>query len=105
MFGQDYPVNVDVTDPSEYRDAIDAAETLGLDLQRVDAYGYGWEAADDAPVNPGAGGREVEIEKVGQKYFHMKLSGPDGTDVVPVECGKPGHDTDLRPARLTLRFG
>lgn len=102
IFGS-YAASKEVTTPAEYKEAVAAAELLGLELVKVSAYGYGWEAADDQPVHPDAGGSGVEIRKVGRKYFHMALSGPDGTEVVPVKCGRAGSST-LDDAKLILRF-
>lgn len=101
---RNHAVSTDVRGPKEYNEAVEAAETLGLELSRVDAYGYGWETPENDPVSPGACGREVDIRKVGQKYFHMALTGPDGVEVIPVACGRPGYDTDLDRSKLVLRF-
>lgn len=101
MFRDDN-ATVEVTDPDEYREAVEAADVLGLELSRVDGDGYGWEAKDGQPVQPGSSG-EIDIVRVTDGWFHMKLVGPDGTEVVPVKCGRSSSES-LRDAKLILRF-
>lgn len=99
-----WDVTKDVTTPEEYKEAVEAAETLGLELAWVDAYGYGWETPTDAPpVQPNAAGHEVDIVKVGRKYFHMKLANPgEEPETIPVACGSSAKSLD--DAVLKMRF-
>lgn len=94
---QKYDVNREVSSIVEYKEAVEAAETLGLELQKVSAYGYGWESPD-GPVHPDAGGGGVDVVKVGRKYLHMKLDGK----VCRVAFGRAPDSLD--DAKLVLRF-
>lgn len=64
----------DVETPQEYKDAIQHAEALGLELSEVQGYGS-WKTHDGHPVFIRAGGSgRVEVEKAGRKYFHIEIN-------------------------------
>jgi len=62
-----YTVKVEST--KEYKEAIDAAETLGLEVSDVDAARYGWESPDADAVHPKG---RFEIKKVGRTKINKQ---------------------------------
>jgi len=87
--------SVKVESISEFKDALDAAETLGLDVVDVDAARYGWESPDADAIHPKG---NFEIEKVGRKYVHFDF-GSEG-----VARAEFGTDYDGDAAYIRLHF-
>lgn len=87
---------VKVESVAEYKDAIDAAETLGLELADIDASRYGWDSPDADAIHPRG---NFEIKKVGRKYIHFDF-GSEG-----VARAAFGYDSiDEQPAYIRLYF-
>jgi len=86
---------VKVESIAEYKEAIDAAQTLGLELSDVDAGQYGWESPDADAIHPRG---QFEIKKVGHKYVHFDF-GDEG-----IARAAFGRDYDGVPAYLQLKF-
>lgn len=87
--------SVRVESVEEYKEAIDAAETLGLELTDVDAARYGWESPDADAIHPKG---RFEIKKVGRKYVHFDF-GDEG-----IARAAFGTDYDGDSAYLKLKF-
>jgi len=72
-------VSKKVTTPSEYREAVNAAETLGLELKTIRIYGYGWQTEDGRSINasaiPPMKGETLNNFKAHRKYFETKIDG------------------------------
>lgn len=90
-----YTHTVKVESVAEYKDAMDAADTLGLELADVDASRYGWDSPDADAIHPK---HNFEIAKVGRKYVHFDF-GDEGTARAAF-----GTDYDGEPTYLRLRF-
>jgi len=90
-----YKHTVKVTSTNEYREAIEAADTLGLELADVDAARYGWESPDADAIHPKG---KFEIKKVGHKYVHFDF-GDEG-----VARGAFSEDYNGDSAYLRLKF-
>lgn len=88
-----HSVTVESTD--EYKDAIDAADTLGLEVVDVDAARYGWVSPDAEAIHPRD---QFDIQKVGRKYVHFDF-GDEG-----VARAEFGTDYDGTEAYLQLHF-
>jgi len=74
---------VEVTDPQEYRDAIDAADTLGLELSEGEIRGA-WEGRDGAePVRGTAWSIDTKTEDARQ-WFYLNGNGYDTFAARPV---------------------
>lgn len=58
-----------VESPAEYKEMVQAADVLGLEVTEALMYGQ-WKTDDGYPVSPG----QVEIEKVGRKYFYIEVT-------------------------------
>lgn len=63
-------VSTFVSTPAEYKDALAAAETLGLELSKVHANG-----TFELPSGEACWPRSGPIRKVGYKYFTIKMDG------------------------------
>jgi hypothetical protein len=90
-----YTHTVKVKSTKEYREAMDAADTLGLKLADVDAARYGWDSPDADAIHPKG---DFGIEKVGRKYIHFDF-GDEGTARAAF-----GTDFDGEQTYLRLRF-
>jgi len=90
-----YAHSVKVESCQEYKEAIEAAETLGLELADVDASRYGWDSPDADAIHPRG---RFDIEKVGRKYVHFDF-GKEG-----VARAAFGTDIDGDSAYLRLNF-
>jgi hypothetical protein len=90
-----YAHTVKVESTREYREAMEAAETLGLELADVDAARYGWDSPDADAIHPKG---QFEVAKVGRKYVHFDF-GDEGTARAAF-----GTDYDGESAYLRLRF-
>jgi len=65
---------------SEYKEVVSHAEALGFEA--IEHYAYGkWEDNKGIPVFL----NNIEVEKVGRKYFHIPMSCPNGIELVPAE--------------------
>jgi len=71
---------VEVSDPKEAKDALDAADTLGLELSSANVRGW-WKYEDDVTIAKHA---DCQIDKLGRKWFYLEVSGE------VVKC-KPRH--------------
>lgn len=87
-----------VSTPQEYRDTCKHAEALGF--QPALHYAKGdWEASDGDAVFLD----EVDLQKVGNKYFHITLTTDEGEEVVScLPCS--GGRTVTGPGRLNVTF-
>jgi hypothetical protein len=65
---------VEVTDPSEYRDAIEAADTLGLELHEVEVRGA-WESRNGAGPTRGSTWSIYKKTEDAQKWFYIGGNG------------------------------
>lgn len=52
----------------EYKEAVEAAETLGLEVEAVGASSFGWDTASGCAFHPTY---DPEVLKVGRKYVHF----------------------------------
>jgi len=78
-----------------YKEAIEAASKLGLEVADVGASRHGWETPDADSLHPRG---EFEIAKVGRKYIHFDFRNAG-------KCrGEFGRDYDGDKAYLELRF-
>lgn len=84
-------VTIKAESASEFREKQKHAEALGLSLKDA-RFGGNWESDDGEPVF--LNGSRNEIEKVGHKYFHIPLSTPNGTEIVPCEPARGGSIND-----------
>lgn len=64
---------VDVQSPQEAKDALDAAETLGLELRHAEVHGS-WEYTEDVVINSHA---ECEISNIGTKWYYLIVDGEE----------------------------
>lgn len=87
---------VEISDPQDFDDAVEAGETLGLTLSKVEVRGA-WFAHPDAGCGLGRG-FYVDIEKAGRKWFHLKF---DDGEVVRA---RPRHSECLEDGSLRLLF-
>ncbi len=87
---------VTVESIAEYKDAVDAAETLGLEVDSIRPSRHGWESPDYDAVTPR---KYHELVKVGRKYLHFEMN----DEVVRVAFGDERSDI-FDPASLTLRL-
>lgn len=86
---------VEVNSTQEYREVIEAAETLGLELDKITASRGGWETKEDYAIHPRG---SVNIEKMGYEYVHFAFE--EGT-----AKAKFGWDSVREQrAELTLYF-
>ena len=86
--------SVKVESTEEYKDAINAAEALDLELCDVDASTYGWDSPDSDAIHPQS---NFEIKKVGHKYIHFDF-GSEG--VARAEFGRDVVNGDKAHIRL-----
>lgn len=63
--------SVEVSDPQEAKDALEAAETLGLELRDANVRGW-WTYDEDVTINNHA---DCEIDKIGRKWFYLEVTG------------------------------
>jgi len=91
-----YTHSVKVESCKEYKNAVEAANTLGLEVVDVDASRYGWESPDAEAIHPK---HNFSIKKVGHKYVHFDF-GSEG--VARAEFGFDSIDNE--PAHLRLHF-
>lgn len=75
-------IRVGADSAQEYKDAVSHAEALGLSTKEVWFKGA-WETPDGEPVFLSGSG--VPVEKVGRKYFHVRIEGRNGKEVVKVQ--------------------
>lgn len=68
---EDYSHVVEVADPKEAKEALDAAETLGLELRNAQVRGW-WKYDEDVDIAKHA---KCGIETVGRKWFHLEVQG------------------------------
>jgi len=87
--------SVKVESVEEYKDAVDAANTLGLEVSDVDAARYGWDSPDADAIHPKG---RFTIKKVGHKYVHFDF-GDEG-----IARAEFGTDYDGDKAHLRLHF-
>lgn len=87
--------SVKVESVSEYKEAVNAAETLGLEVRDIDAARYGWDTPDADAIHPRG---NFTIKKVGRKYIHFDF-GNEG-----IGRAAFGTDYDGDPAYLRLYF-
>lgn len=87
-------IRVKATDVKELREKMEAAETLDLEVKEWSLYGD-WEDSDGCPVFPRS---SVEVEKVGYKYLHVPLVGPNGKQTFKIKPCSPD-------ARICVRLG
>jgi hypothetical protein len=87
--------SVKVESVEEYKNAIEAAETLGLSVSDIHASRYGWESPDADAIHPK---KQFEIAKVGRKYVHFDF-GDEG-----VARAEFSTDYDGDSAYLQLHF-
>lgn len=95
-FARNQPTHtVDVETPQEARDALEAADTLDLELRDVEVCGT-WEARDDIGLSRGF---TCALEKIGRTWFHLKIEGET------VSCKPSRSRVDfLDDGTLQLRF-
>lgn len=87
---------VEVTSVKEYKEAVEAAETLGLEVKKITGSRYGWETPDADAIHPSG---KLEIDKIGRKYVHFDF-GSEG-----VARAAFGYDSiNDEPAYLRLYF-
>lgn len=92
-------VTVRVESAGEYREAQKHAEALGLSLKKA-WFGGNWKDNDGEHVF--LSGSNIEIEKVGNKYFHLPLSTPNGTETIP--CVPVGGDNMKEAGYVKVTF-
>ena len=68
-----------VESASEYKEVVAHAEALGFEAVKHYAAGK-WEDNDGHGVWPA----QCDVEKVGRKYFHIPMVGPNGKEAFPV---------------------
>jgi hypothetical protein len=86
--------SVKVESIEEYKEAVEAAETLDLEISEIEASRNGWETPDADAVHPR--GTRFDIKKVGHKYIHFEFS---KGDVCRAEFGT-NYDKDSAYLRL-----
>jgi len=69
---------VEISDPQDFSDAVEAAETLDLSLSKTEVCGS-WRAHPDAGCGLGRGFYVDGIETAGRKWFHLRFD--DGSVV------------------------
>ena len=87
---------VEISDPTDFSDAVTAAETLRLSLSKVEVRGT-WKAHPDA----GCGLSRnfyCEVEKAGRKWFHLRF---DDGEVIRA---RPRHSDAVKNGSLRLLF-
>jgi len=89
-----YSHTVKVESTEEYKEAVEAAETLGLELVDVEPSRYGWEPEEDGyALHP----RDYhDIVKVGYKYVHFDIDG----QIVKAEFREDRFDDEEAYLRL-----
>ena len=90
-FGKEARHAVTVDDPSDFDDAVDAAETLDLDLTECYIEGH-WEAHPSKDVGLGRH-VEVSIKTAGRKWFHLQF---DDGEVIRARPSDLSDDGRLR---------
>jgi len=88
---------VDVKTPKAAREAIDAAETLGLELSEVEVRGH-WKAHPDADGGPAHRSTWELRDTNGRKWFRLS-EGVGTIRARPIPSDIKGRDSTLR-----LRF-
>jgi hypothetical protein len=83
---------VTITDPSDFDDAIDAAETLGMSLSGCENRGL-WFTHRDAGFTVSHGMR-FDVLKAGRKWFHVEFPDGETCRMRPVESAN--EDGKLR---------
>lgn len=76
-----------VRTPTEYRDALKAADTLDLGVKEHDARGA-WETTDGEPLFISG---DIELVKASQSTFHVRIRGEDGPEVVRARPTTSSH--------------
>jgi hypothetical protein len=85
-----------VETPAEAREALEAADTLGLTLREVKIRGA-WEGRNGAEPSRGS---TWQIDKIGRKWFHLTAEGYDAFAAKP---RRSRHDW-MDDGTLQLRF-
>jgi hypothetical protein len=62
---------VEVSDPKEAKKALEAAETLGLELTDANVLGW-WKYDDDCTIADHA---DCQIDNIGRKWFYLEVAG------------------------------
>jgi len=63
--------SVKVSDPKEAKEALDAADTLGLELDSANVLGW-WKYEEDVAIAKHA---DCQVSNVGRKWFYLEVSG------------------------------
>jgi hypothetical protein len=88
---------VEISDPQDFSEAVEAAETLGLSLSKTEVCGA-WRAHPDAGCGLGRGFYVDGIETAGRKWFHLRFD--DGT----VIRARPKQSEVMEDGTLRLLF-
>ena len=94
--GTDAAHAVEITDPQDFNDAVEAAGTLGLSLTDCEIRGT-WQAHPSRDCGIGRG-FEVEIETAGREWFHLRFE--DGETI----RAQPRRSDSLEDGCLRMRF-
>jgi hypothetical protein len=77
---------VTITDPADFSDAVEAAETLGMSLSGCENKGIWWTHKDAGFAV--SRGMEFEVVKAGRKWFHVKFDDGNECRMRPVESDR-----------------
>jgi len=87
---------VEITDPQDFEDAVEAAEKLDLSLTDCEIRGT-WRPHPSRDCGIGRG-FTVEIETAGRKWFHLRFE--DGETI----RARPRPSESLEDGTLRMRF-